>query len=64
LEIAWTVREMEHEPAFGYISTLSNAEVPKDHGELLRKLMTEVALEWRKRVPVLADEINNTVSEY
>ncbi|GFF46560.1 hypothetical protein IFM46972_08072 [Aspergillus udagawae] len=53
------LREMEHEPAFGYISTLSNAEVPKDHGELLRKLMTEVALEWRKRVPVLADEINN-----
>jgi hypothetical protein len=62
LEIAWTIREMEPRPAYGYISTLSNSEVPEHHGELLRDLMTEVAGEWRKRISVLVDEINKIVS--
>jgi hypothetical protein len=67
LEIAWAIREMEQmdrKLAYGYISTLTNSRVPKHHGDLLGTLMTEVAREWRKRVSVLVDEINNTVSEY
>ncbi|GIJ81677.1 hypothetical protein Asppvi_000177 [Aspergillus pseudoviridinutans] len=58
LEVAWAIRELGHELAYGYISTLSNSEVPKHHGELLRGLMTEVAREWRKMVSVMGDEIN------